>query len=119
MSVRWVAILRGESPLALTQRAGRRAFALMPSASRCKFCKWPFKGRYAGAFKAIGYTPSAKNPHICARCIERAPEGGAIVPVTVLFADVRGYTSLCEQLGPEELTELVQRFYETSSAALL
>jgi adenylate cyclase len=68
---------------------------------------------------AIGYTPSRKNPHICARCIERAPEGGAIVPVTVLFADVRGYTEMCEELEPSEVATFVQRFYETSSAALL
>jgi adenylate cyclase len=119
MSARWVAILHGESPLAFTQRAGRRMFALMPCASRCKFCNAPFKGRYAGVLRTVGYTPSRKNPRICARCIERAPEGGAIVPVTVLFADVRGYTALCERLEPDELTELVQRFYETSSTALL
>src|SRR5512133_93373 len=63
--------------------------------------------------------PSRKNPRICARCIERAPEGRAVVPVAVLFADVRGYTALCEQLEPDELTDLVQHFYETSSSALL
>lgn len=108
MSKRWVAILRGESALAFPQRAGRRLFGLMPSASRCKFCNAPFKGRYAGAISAVGYTPSGKNPHLCARCIERAPEGGAIVPVAVLFADVRGYTSLCEQLDPDEVRELIQ-----------
>ena len=119
MSKRWLAILRGESALAFPQRAGRRIFGLMPSASRCKFCNAPFKGRYAGAFSAVGYTPSRKNPDLCARCIESAPEGGAIVPVAVLFADVRGYTALCEQLDPDEVTKLVQRFYETSSAALL
>jgi adenylate cyclase len=119
MSKRWVAILRGESALAFPQRAGRRIFGLMPSASRCKFCNAPFKGRYSGAFSAVGYTPSRKNPDLCARCIESAPEGGAIVPVAVLFADVRGYTALCEQLDPDEVTELVKRFYETSSAALL
>jgi adenylate cyclase len=39
--------------------------------------------------------------------------------VAVLFADVRGYTSLCEELEPAKVTDLVQRFYETSSAALL
>jgi adenylate cyclase len=69
--------------------------------------------------KTIGYTPSRKNPRICARCIERAPEGGAVVPVAVLFADVRGYTALCEQLEPQEVASLVQTFYETSSSALL
>ena len=119
MSARWLAILRGESALAFPQRAGRRLFGLVPSADRCKFCNAPFKGRYAGGFGAIGYTPSRKNPHICARCIERAPEGGAVVPVSVLFADVRGYTSLVESLGPHEVAPLVERFYETSSKALL
>jgi adenylate cyclase len=119
MSGRWLAILRGESALALPQRAGRRIFGLMPSAARCKFCNAPFKGRYAGAVKTIGYTPSRKNPRICARCIEHAPEGGAIVPVAVLFADVRGYTALCERLEPGEVASFVQTFCETSSAALL
>src|SRR5256884_5048075 len=119
MSPRWLDILRGESALALPQRTGRRIFGLMPSAARCKFCNAPFKGRYAGAVKTIGYTPSRKNPRICARCIERAPEGGAVVPVAVLFADVRGYTALCERLEPGEVASLVQTFYETSSAALL
>jgi adenylate cyclase len=69
--------------------------------------------------KRIGYMPSRKNPRICARCIEHAPEGGAVVPVTVLFADVRGYTSLCEQLAPAEVTEFVNRLYETASSVLL
>jgi adenylate cyclase len=119
MSPRWQAILRGESALAFPQRAGRRLFALMPSPWRCKFCNAPFRGPYAGTMKRIGYTPSRKNPHVCARCIERAPEGGAVVPVTILFADVRGYTSLCERMKPTEVTEFVNRLYETASSALL
>jgi adenylate cyclase len=119
MSPRWHAILRGESALALPHRAGRRLFALMPSPWRCKFCNAPFRGPYAGTMRRIGYSPSRKNPHICARCIEHAPEGGAVVPVTILFADVRGYTSLCEQLAPSEVTEFVNGLYETASAALL
>jgi adenylate cyclase len=36
-----------------------------------------------------------------------------------LFADVRGYTSLCEELAPEAVTPVVQSFYETASSALL
>jgi adenylate cyclase len=69
--------------------------------------------------KRLGYMPSRKNPRICARCIERAPEGGAIVPVTILFADVRGYTSLCERMTPAEVSAFVHRLYETASSALL
>jgi adenylate cyclase len=119
MSARWAGILLGEHSLGVPFRAGRRLFGLLPSPWRCKFCNAPFRGPYAGAVKRIGYSPSRKNPQLCARCIERAPEGGAIVPLTVLFADVRGYTSICEKLPAVEVHEFLQRFYGTASAALL
>jgi adenylate cyclase len=119
MDSRWEGILRGRSALAFPQRFGRRLFSLVPSALRCKFCNAPFRGKYAGVFGMIGYTPSRKNPNICERCIERAPEGGALVPVSVLFADVRGYTSIAEQLSSVETTALLHRFYGAASGALL
>jgi len=105
--------------LALSFRAGRRLFGLLPSPWRCKFCNAPFRGPYAGAVKRIGYSPSRKNPQICARCIEYAPEGGAIVPLLILFADIRGYASLCGQLAASEVHAFLQHYYQTASAALL
>ncbi|HEY3265014.1 MAG TPA: adenylate/guanylate cyclase domain-containing protein [Actinomycetota bacterium] len=119
MDPRWRAILAGESRLAFGTRAGRRLFGLVPSPWRCKFCNAPFRGPYAGAFQWVGYAPSRKNPQICARCMERAPEGGAVIPVAVMFADVRGYTSLAERLSSAEATALLNRFYQTASRALL
>ncbi len=119
MSRRWQGILKGESPLALGERVGRRLFSLVPAQLRCRFCNAPFRGRYAGPFGLVGYTPSRKNPTICERCIERAPEGGALVPVSVLFADVRGYTSLAETMSSVETTALLHRFYRAASSALL
>jgi adenylate cyclase len=41
------------------------------------------------------------------------------VPLSVLFADVRGYTSLTEGISPAEVPTLMNRFYETASSALL
>jgi adenylate cyclase len=119
MEPRWEAILRGQHALAHAHRFGRRAFGLFPSPWRCKFCNAPFKGPGAGVVRWIGYAPSRKNPSICARCIERAPEGGAVVPLTVLFADVRGYTALSEQMPASEVPTLVMRFYSAASKALL
>jgi adenylate cyclase len=119
MSDRWAAILRGEHPLRFAQRAGRRAFAIAPGSTRCKLCNAPFTGPSAGAFRLCGYGQSRKNPQLCARCVESAPEGGAIVPLSVLFADVRGYTSLTETLGPIGATALVNRFYEAAAKAFL
>jgi adenylate cyclase len=119
MDNRWRGILRGETPMAMMPRLGRRLFALVPSPWRCKFCNAPFRGPYAGSFRRIGFAPSRRNPHICARCMESAPEGGAVVPISVLFADVRGYTSLTERATSVEMTALLHRFYEAASRALL
>ncbi|MDP8956545.1 MAG: adenylate/guanylate cyclase domain-containing protein [Actinomycetota bacterium] len=119
MGERWQRILRGESPLALGPRLGRRLYGLIPAPWRCKFCNAPFRGPYAGAFRWVGYTPSRKNPNVCARCMERAPEGGAVAPIGVLFADIRGYTSLAERMSSVEVTVLLNRFYEAASKALL
>ncbi len=119
MEPRWERMLRGEEGLAHVHRVGRRAFALIPSPWRCKFCNAPFQGPTAGVVRWFGYAPSRKNPSICARCIEHAPEGGAVVPLTVLFADIRGYTSLSENLPAREVPTLVMRFYSVASKALL
>jgi adenylate cyclase len=119
MSDRWAAILRGEHPLRFAQRAGRRAFAIAPGSTRCKLCNAPFTGPSAVAFRLCGYGQSRKNPQLCARCVESAPEGGAIVPLSILFADMRGYTSLTERLGSIQATALVNRFYEVASKSFL
>jgi adenylate cyclase len=119
MEPRWESMLRGEHAFARLHRLGRRGFALLPSPWRCKFCNAPFRGPTAGVVRWLGYTPSRKNPSLCARCIEHAPEGGAVVPLTVLFADIRGYTSLSERMQPGEVPTLVMRFYSVASKALL
>jgi adenylate cyclase len=41
------------------------------------------------------------------------------VPLSVLFADVRGYTRLTEGIAPAEVPALMNRFYASASAALL
>jgi adenylate cyclase len=119
MDARWRAILRGETRLAWATRFGRRAFALVPAPTRCKFCNAPFTGAVAHLFGFLGYGPSRKNPQLCARCIESAPEGGCVSPLSVLFADVRGYTPMAEQLSSMEVRDVLSRFYESASGALL
>jgi adenylate cyclase len=110
--------LRGGDGFALAVRLNRRLFGLFPSPWRCKSCNAPFKGPASGTFRWIGYSPSAKNPAVCARCIERAPKGGAVVPVSVLMADVRGYTQMTEGLSAAQVPGAVNRFYAASSSAL-
>ena len=119
MDPRWHAILRGDSPAALATRLGRRFFAAFPGTARCFFCNAPFGGGLGPALRLLGYGQSRKNPHLCARCLESAPAGGAVIPVSVLFADVRGYTTLTERSSSVEVTALLNRFYAAASGALL
>jgi adenylate cyclase len=119
MDERWSSILRGDGGIALGPRLGRRVFALIPGRPRCKFCNAPYGGPLALPFRLLGYRPSQKTPHVCARCLEWAPEGGAIVPLSVLFAHVRGYTSLTESPAREAVSTLLNRFYDVASRVLL
>jgi class 3 adenylate cyclase len=40
------------------------------------------------------------------------------VDVTVLFADLRGYTALSEKLSPEDVSELLDAFYDECAEAI-
>lgn len=116
---RWSAILRGEGFASLKQRLGRRAFALFPGRPRCKVCNAPYGGPAAFPFRLLGYRPSQKTPHVCARCLEWAPEGGAIVSLSVLYADVRGYARLSESVPGGAVAPVLNRFYDVASRVLL
>src|SRR5438270_13315670 len=107
MGAQWSAILRGDRVAANAPRLLRRLFALIPGRPRCKFCNAPYGGPLALAFRLLGYRPSQKTPHVCARCLEWAPEGGAIVPLSILFAHVRGYTSLTESPARDAVSILL------------
>ena len=66
----------------------------------------------------MGYRPSSKTPHVCLRCLEWAPEGGTIVPISIMFADVRNYQKL-QSLSGGEVPAMVSRFYDIASRVLL
>src|SRR5438105_8388439 len=119
MGAQWSAILRGDRVAANAPRLLRRLFALAPGRPRCKFCNAPYGGPLTLPFRIMGYRPSHKTPHVCARCLEWAPEGGAIVPISILFADVRNYTKLTQSLTQDEVPALLNRFYDVASRVLL
>jgi adenylate cyclase len=68
--------------------------------------------------RRVGFGPSRKNPSICNTCFEMAPMGGVEMEIGVLFADVRGFTSLAETLPPQQVAELLNRFYACASGIL-
>lgn len=62
----------------------------------------------------MGFAPSRKNPRLCSKCFERAPMGGVEMHVGILFADVRGFTSLAERQAPDAVAALLNHFYATA-----
>jgi adenylate cyclase len=90
----------------------------LPSEPRCRLCKAPYGGIGGRIMRRAGFGPSRKNPSLCDACFEKAPMGGVEMEVGVLFADVRGFTSLAESMPPREVANLLNRLYECSTTIL-
>lgn len=69
----------------------------------------------------LGHRRWPKNPKYCTGCFRvlRENHGGAEIECSLLFADVRGSTSLAEQMRPKEFTGLMGRFYDAAAAVLV
>lgn len=100
------------------EHVARRLFPLVPSAPRCKVCFVPFAG-FGLPLRFLGWSPSRKNPRLCTWCCERMPLGGAEVDIAVLFADIRNYTSLVEQMPGQDVATLMNRFYQVATQVLI
>jgi len=57
------------------------------------------------------------NPHMCNICerFANAHPGGAELEVSLLFADIRGSTSLAEGMNAYEFGQLINRFYQVTT----
>jgi adenylate cyclase len=86
----------------------------LPTDPRCAICRAPYGGLGGRVMGRLGFAPSRKNPRLCDRCFEKAPMGGVEMEVGILFADVRGFTSLAERESPDAVAALLNRFYATA-----
>ena len=90
----------------------RNALRHVPSSPRCKLCAAPFEGVGGAVFRRIGFGRFSGNPAICASCIKdfrKKGLTGAEIPVSLLFADVRGSTGIAERMRPAEFRNLPRR----------
>jgi len=97
----------------------RLLFKALPSPTRCRMCDAPFAGVGGKIVRPFGWRPSRKNPNFCDSCIERFAHGGVEIDVAVLFADVRGSTSIGEKMGTTEYAALMNRFYWVANEVLV
>jgi adenylate cyclase len=82
----------------------------------------PLRGVAALPFRMFGIRPSRMNPNTCTVCemmftkVMRATK--ISVDVTVLFADLRGYTALSQSLSADQMAALLGVFYDECAAAI-
>src|SRR6476660_4648187 len=114
----WRAFLMGENPW---YHRYQRMFHLLPASPRCKVCYAPFRGPGSYVMRLMGRRPSKMNPRICGLCerFVQAHHGGAEIPLTLLFADIRGSTRLAETLGTARFSALIARFYNAITDELI
>ena len=112
----WRQLLTVGSPIRWKRRVRNR----IPSNPRCKMCAAPFSGIGALVMPLFGHGRWPKNPKYCSGCFQtlRANHGGAEIECSLLFADVRGSTTLAEQMSPSEFTRLMGRFFDTATSIL-
>jgi adenylate cyclase len=100
----------------------RRAFSRVPHGPNCKICAAPFAGPGGAVLRHVGFGRYAGNPAICNFCIkdlQRMGVQGAEIPVSLLFADIRGSTTIGERLSPTDFRAFLDRFYRIASGAVL
>ena len=99
-----------------------------PQARICKGC-WeqmrlpvPLRGPASIPFRMFGIRPSRMNPNTCTICelmFTRIMKARKItVDVSVLFADLRGYTTLSQSLPVDAVSSLLDVFYDECAAAI-
>jgi adenylate cyclase len=82
----------------------------------------PLRGVLSVPFRAFGIRPSNMNPNTCTICelmftkVMRARN--VTIDATVMFADLRGYTSLSQSLPPDAISGLLDAFYDQCADAI-
>ena len=102
---------------ASSERRVRQIFKRIPREPRCKVCAAPFAGFGAPLMRMIGKQASRQSPKMCDSCFAFVAKhhGGAEIEVSLLFADVRGSTTLAEGMSSAQFRDLMSRFYSTAT----
>ena len=82
----------------------------------------PIRGPLSIPLRLIGIKRSQMNPNLCTICetnfTKVKKKKQVVIPATILFADLRGYTTLSEKTERTEVFDLLQNFYDQCAAAI-
>jgi adenylate cyclase len=102
------------------ERKVRGLFRRIPASPRCAMCAAPFHGVGAPLMRIVGRRPSSRNPSMCSSCFAFMTEhhGGAEIECSFLFADIRGSTTMAEQMSATAFRSLLDRFYAVAATTV-
>jgi adenylate cyclase len=108
-------LVDGYEPLKKAQKVFRR----LPHDPRCTLCRSPFAGVGGKLVGFVGRKPSRKNPNLCQACFDALPSGGIEIDIGVVFADVRGSTTMGEQSSATVFADRLNHFYATATEVFI
>jgi class 3 adenylate cyclase len=82
----------------------------------------PIRGPLSIPLRLVGIKRSQMNPNLCTICetnfTKVKKKKQVVIPATIVFADLRGYTSLSEKTDAPEVLDLLQTFYDDCASAI-
>ncbi len=103
----------------------RSLFSHLPSERRCKICYAPLSGVSSSVVSLVGFgtklSHSRFNPNLCDQCekLVTKHQVGIETQVTLLFADVRGSTTMAEKMRPADYHAVIDRFYKAATEVMV
>src|SRR6185369_8623271 len=84
----------------------------------CLVCSTTLEGPLGWMYQIFGITRSSRNPNVCNRCDAHLQEG-KVIEMSVIFADLTGFTEMTNRLGPERSYEVVDAFFKMANEVLV
>ncbi|HEX5823279.1 MAG TPA: adenylate/guanylate cyclase domain-containing protein [Candidatus Limnocylindrales bacterium] len=102
------------------ERRIRNVLKHIPQGPRCRLCAAPFGGAGGSIMRLVGKRPAGQNPRVCSSCFSfiSTHHGGAEIECTMLFADIRGSTTIAEAMSATDYRRLLDRFYTVASSVV-
>ena len=87
-------------------------------ACSCVVCGTALDGFLGRLFHLFGIRRSARNPNVCNRCDAHLQEG-RIIELSILFADLTGFTEMTNRLGADRTYEVLDSFFKMANDVLV
>ena len=84
----------------------------------CLVCGTALEGPLGLLFHLFGIKRSTRNPNVCNRCDAHMQEG-RVIELSVIFADLTGFTEMTNRLGAERSYEVVDTFFKMANDVLV